>query len=226
MAEKERQARRPVCTATQRATKIAAKQSSASTDIFAQAREFDQRAEQHEEKRAQQEGQFAVEGEHLVMRALGRSACRGFERSFAEPIGARRFIEMQTLLHGGKIREREAEDQNGDEIVALDNVDAGINQQHGGESEHVPEALLGEQREKVRPQHAGENSGGDADDEAGDEAPGDGFGSGAAAGGDIEKSGDRQDGERVAEGGFDEEGDFHFAAQMDLLQDGQEESSC
>ena len=52
---------------------------------------------------------------------------------------------MQAFLHGGKIREGEAEDENGDELVALQNVDSGIDEQDGGESEDVPEALLGEE---------------------------------------------------------------------------------
>ena len=72
-AENVRQARRPVCTATTRATKIAAKHKESEQDVFPQIRVIDERAKKHEEKCAQQKGQFSVKGEHLVVVMIGQS---------------------------------------------------------------------------------------------------------------------------------------------------------
>jgi len=98
-------------------------------DISSQPGVIDQRAQQDEEKRAQQKGQLPMEREHLAVVMIRLV----LHRRFAEPVGAGGFIEVDSLADRGEIREREAEEQDGNKVIALKKVDAGINQEHGGE---------------------------------------------------------------------------------------------
>ncbi len=67
----------------------------------------------------------------------------------------------------GKFGQRETKDQNRDKVVALEKMNAGINEKHGGEGQYVPKALFRQNWEQVRPEHAGENAAGHGQYETG-----------------------------------------------------------
>ena len=127
---------------------------------------------------------------------------------------------MKTLANRREIAERETEDQNRNEVIALEKMDAGINEKHGGERQNVPKAFLRKNREQVRPEHAGENARGHGQYQTGAEGPRHGFRSGASTGGNIQQRRDRQDGKGVAERSFDQQRYFDFTPQIYLLQTG------
>lgn len=102
----------------------------------------------------------------------------------------------------------------------MQSVDAGIDEQNHGKGQNVPEALLGEKRQEIGPQSANESPQCNGKDNARKKTPSDESWRGAAAGGDLEKSRDGQDGEGVAERGLDKQRDFHLAPQIHLLENG------
>src|ERR1700676_340051 len=129
----------------------ASKQNSGQTqkseqDVVAETSVIDERAQQHEEKRAQKKSQFSMKGEHLGMGVIGCPATLAFDGRFGEPVGPGGFIEMKATANRWKIRERETEDQNRNKVVAFEKMRAGIDEQHRSKRQHVPEAFFRENR--------------------------------------------------------------------------------
>src|SRR5208282_3865938 len=105
-------------------------------------------------------------------------------------------------------------------------VNAGVDQQNHAEGQHMPEALLGKKRQEIGPQRADKHTRCHGKDDAGKKTPGDDFRRSAAAGRDIKKSGNGQDGQGIAERSFDKQSDFDFATQIHLLQDGKNDRAA
>src|SRR5579859_2747082 len=160
--------------------------------------------------------------EHLAVMPRQRLAILLVDGRLGKPFGA--FVvlaEMEALSCRRIIGEHEAEDQYGDEFIAVQGMNARIDQQNRGKGQHMPEALLGENRQEIGPQNAYENARGNSKNEARKETPSDDSWRGAAAGSDAKERGDGQNGEGVAKGGFDKERDLNFAAEIHLLKNGQ-----
>src|SRR5271168_3303043 len=123
--------------------------------MLPQPRKFNKRPQQHKEKRANQERQLAMKREHLPMMLSQRFAMLRLHGRLSKPIAAfRSFAQMNAFLRRRIIRKRQPKHQHGDQIVPVQRVNTGIYQQHGSKRQNMPEALLGEQRQKIRPQNS------------------------------------------------------------------------